>query len=153
MGVVRFGALVAVLLVVAAACGTGFDREAEAELLAESFGFSQEEALCVVDSVIDDIGEDRLIELNNDDPTPQEVDQLFDAINQCGGNSSDLLGETAVTDLAQSFGISQDEARCVVDLAVERIGADRLAEVGSITDADVDDAEAQELLAIVAECT
>jgi len=141
------------LAVLTAACGgSGIDRDAEAALLAESFGFSQSQARCVVDLLIEEIGDDRLVELNEDEPTPQEVDQLFGAIDTCGGASSSLFGDADVADIADSFGITDDEARCVVDLAVDRIGADRLAELGTIAGQDPEGAEVQELLGILAEC-
>ena len=148
----RAGAAIAVALLVASGCAGGdVDRAAEAELLAADYDVPVATGRCVIDLVVDAMGEDRYDAVaEGAEPTTGEVGLLFDAFETCGIEVDQLFDADDVEDIAASFGLAEDEARCVVELAVDRRGAERLAELAA---ASPDGAEQDALLAIVGECT
>ena len=76
----RFGAALAAGALVLSACSDSFDRDAEVEELVES-GLTQAQAECIVDTLVDRLGEDTLNERR--DPTAEEEAIVFEITGDC----------------------------------------------------------------------
>ena len=74
-------------LALVAGCGESVDREGTVEDLVEQSNGSinQEQAECMVDGWIDELGEDRALELNDEDPTPEEEAAISQITIDCLG--------------------------------------------------------------------
>ncbi len=120
----RIVGLVALVLMVAAACGGGIDREGSVKEIQIGFGVDEETANCIFDEITDEISSDRLVELNKDDvdPTAAEVNAVTNAMSECGSGASALLDDADLDAFAQSLGIDSTVASCVVDAMDTELG-------------------------------
>lgn len=71
--------IAAALMLLVASCG-GFDRGGAIDDLVEA-GFPEAQAACVVDGIVDELGEDRVT--NDDDPTPEETEIIEEITLGC----------------------------------------------------------------------
>lgn len=115
-----FGAVGACVLVLAA-CGGSFDRETAIDELEDDFGLDNATAVCVTDTVIDEVGLERLDELTGDsEPTTEESITLIEAFEACGSGASAIVDDDDIADFAAALDVSDPVARCVFDdLGVE----------------------------------
>lgn len=70
-----------------AGCGESVDREGTVEDLVEQSNgsISEAQAECMVDGWIAELGEDRALELNDEDPTPEEEEAISQITIDCLG--------------------------------------------------------------------
>ena len=138
--------------------GGNDDDDLRAELIAdlEDEGASREDAECVVDAMGEDIGYDRMRELNDDDSdaTPEELSTVLEAVSTCdadlfgvGEETTDTTtddddttdttdgigGNQALMDLfiqgvMQGSDLSEEQARCFSEEFLQNGGVD-LAEL------------------------
>ncbi len=67
----------------AVSCG-GIDRDGSADELVRTLGVDKDTASCIVDDWIDNIGEDRVLELEDGAvPTAAEEQAIVDALTNC----------------------------------------------------------------------
>ncbi len=67
----------------AGSCG-GIDRDGSADELVRTLGVDKDTASCIVDDWIDNIGEDRVLELEDGAvPTVAEEQAIVDALTNC----------------------------------------------------------------------
>lgn len=90
------------LALVAAACSTGYDRDsAYDDLTSDEFGFTDEQANCILDEVEAQGLEDVVIEDDIDDVDPADVDAVTNIFGECvlgegltgGGSEEELNSE------------------------------------------------------------
>ncbi|MDH3754636.1 MAG: hypothetical protein OEU32_12255 [Acidimicrobiia bacterium] len=126
-------ALGAMVVLGAAGCSGGLDRDGAIDSFADDFDVSTETATCVVDDLIGNLGEDRVDELAHDGvPTDDEVLVLFESLDGCGSGASELVDDADIASFAADLGVTDAVARCVFD----DLG-DELAQLGAL-DAEVD---------------
>jgi hypothetical protein len=72
------------LALVAAACSTGYDRgSAYDDLTSDDFGFTDEQANCILDQVEAQGLEDVVVEDDIDDVDPADVEAVTDIFGEC----------------------------------------------------------------------
>lgn len=72
------------LALLAAACSTGYDRDsAYDDLTSDQFGFTDEQANCILDKVEDQGLEDVVVEDDIDNVDPADVEAVTDIFGEC----------------------------------------------------------------------
>ncbi len=128
----KWGVIAVVLVLVASACGTSERDQGVADLL--DLGFSQAEAECVVDGVIEEIGS--LSRLDDDDVSAEEVDRAAAVFEQCAAGSVGRVDEpTRVDEPSTPPADPGDDAAAPVDSALP--GGDALPGAGHWTAAEL----------------
>ncbi len=80
MSIRRIAPLAIPAALLLASCGSSLDREGSIDELVES-GLSRPVAECVIDTSVDEFGEDRVI--SDDDPTPEEEARIGEILFEC----------------------------------------------------------------------
>jgi hypothetical protein len=78
------------------ACSDDLDRDEAVELVKEQMGLNDEQAECVADKAIDQLGLDTLNE--DRDPTAEEIQVLTEITTECLAGDLGDLGEDSGTD-------------------------------------------------------
>ncbi|MGI9603353.1 MAG: hypothetical protein ACR2QE_15815 [Acidimicrobiales bacterium] len=72
-------------LALLAGCGESVDREGTIDQLMEDGGLTRVQAECMVDGWISELGEDRALELNDEEPTAEETEAISQITIDCLG--------------------------------------------------------------------
>lgn len=144
----RIIGLVLAVAFIAAACG-GIDREGSIKEIETSLGVDNATATCIFDESSKGISDDRMIELNDpsESLTPEETNIMATAFQTCGTSFSEVLSDDEIAEVAESMGITNDAARCVMD----EMGAEFAALDAS--GAEADEALLDQLFATIDSCS
>lgn len=69
------------LSLLAAGCGSDFDRDAEIDNMVEETGVDEATATCIVDGIVDEFGEDRVT--SDDEPNAEEQAKIAEIMTGC----------------------------------------------------------------------
>lgn len=95
------------LVLVAAACATGYDRDsAYDDLTSDRFGFTGEQANCILDNVEEQGLEDVVVEDDIDNVDPADIEAVTDIFGECA--LGDLFTEEMDDAIDESFGEEPD---------------------------------------------
>lgn len=154
----RAGGVVAgaALAVTLAACGGESEREVLTGALTESllqdetfadYEITEEEATCVAERTVEDIGVDRLQEVGLDDDSDEadltaledtEIAMLGDAMDQCVADSREVLVDAVAEGILEepdpNFPVTESEATCVAEGVIDELGLSRLIVIGVQTE-------------------
>ena len=85
MKFVKPAAALGALALTISACGTSLDREGTIDEMVNG-GVPRDVATCIVDESVAEFGEDRILELNDEDGTPEENAKLEEITIGCLGS-------------------------------------------------------------------
>jgi hypothetical protein len=100
----RFIVAALALSLVAAACSSGYDRgSAYDDLTSDEFGFTDEQANCILDMVEDQGLEDVVVEDDIDNVDPADIEAVTDIFGECA------LGDLFTDELDDAIDDAVDE--------------------------------------------
>lgn len=148
----RAGAVAAALILLAAACGGESESEQMVSALTESltqdetfedYDITEDEAACVAERVVGEVGTERLDEIGFDEENGRadltaldddEITVLGDAMDDCIADSRQVLVDAVAAGILEepdpAFPVSESEATCVAEGVIDDLGLSRLIVVG-----------------------